>query len=81
MFEKTGAFAYSGIWNQCKEYIYISIISNQLVQLKSYSKYIKELCEEIYPVSDKYMLADVFFKPGILSNNEDVSREVLFESI
>lgn len=81
MFEKTGAFAYSGIWNQCKEYIYICIIPDKLVQLKSHSKYIKELCEEIYPVSDEYMLADVFFKPGILSNYEDVSQEVLFENI
>lgn len=80
-FEKTGAFAYSGIWNQCKEYIYISIIPDKLVQLKSHSKYIKELCEEIYPVSDEYMLADVFFKPGTLSNYEDVSQEVLFENI
>lgn len=80
-FEKTGAFAHSGIWNQCKEYIYISIIPDKLVQLKLHSKYIKELCEEIYPVSDEYMLSDVFFKPGTLANYEDVSQEVLFENI
>lgn len=60
-FEKTGAFAYSGIWNQCKEYIYLSIIPDKLVQLKSHSEYVKTICNEIYPVSDEYMLADVFF--------------------
>lgn len=80
-FEKTGAFAYSGIWNQCKEYIYLCIIPEKLVQLKSHSEYIKNVCEEIYPVSDEYMLADVFFKPGVLPNYEEVSQEVLFENI
>jgi phosphatidylserine/phosphatidylglycerophosphate/cardiolipin synthase-like enzyme len=80
-FEKTGAFAYSGIWNQCKEYIYLSITPDKLVQLKTHSKYIKELCNEIYPVSDEYMLADVFFKPGPLADYEDISQEVLFENI
>lgn len=80
-FEKTGAFAYSGIWNQCKEYIYLYIIPEKLIQLKSHSEYIKNVCEEIYPVSDEYMLADVFFKSGVLSNYEEVSQEVLFENI
>lgn len=27
------------------------------------------------------MLADVFFKPGVLSDYEEVSQEVLFENI
>lgn len=80
-FEKTGAFAYSGIWNQCKEYIYLSIIPDKLVQLKSHAEYIKDVCEDIYPVSDEYMLADVFFKPGTLTDYEEVSQEVLFENI
>lgn len=78
-FEKTGAFAYSGVWNQCKEYIYLSIAPDKLVQLKAHSKYIKELCNEIYPISDEYMLADVFFKPGLLADYEDISQEVLFK--
>ena len=80
-FEKTGMFAYSGIWNQCKEYIYLSIIPDKLVQLKEHSKYIKVLCNEIYPISDEYMLSDIFFKPGALSYDEDISQEVLFENI
>lgn len=80
-FEKTGTFAYSGIWNQCKEYIYLSIIPDKLVQLKVHSKYVKDLCYEIYPVSDEYALTDVLFKPGTLSDYEDVSQEVLFENI
>ena len=65
-FEKTGAFAYSGIWNQCKEYIYLSIIPDKLVQLKLHSEYIKSICEEIYPVSDEYMLAAESFADGFM---------------
>lgn len=80
-FEKTSVFAYSGVWNQCKEYIYLSIIPDKLVQLKMHSKYIKELCHEIYPVSEEYMLDEVFFKPGALIDYECVSQEVLFEDI
>ena len=80
-FEKSGAFAYSGIWNQRKEYIYLSIIPDKLLQLKSHSEYIKKICREIYPVSDEYMLADVFFKPGTLTEYENVSQEILFENI
>lgn len=80
-FEKTSSFAYSGIWNQRKEYIYLSIIPDKLIQLKSHSDYIKTLCEEVYPINDDYMLADVFFKPGQLIDYEEVSQEVLFENI
>lgn len=80
-FEKTGIFAYSNIWDQRKEYIYISIIPDKLVRLKSHSEYIKDICYEIYPVSDEYMLADVFFKPGTLTDYEEVSQEILFEDI
>ena len=80
-FEKTGYFAYSGVWNQRKEYIYLSIIPSKLGQLKQHSKYLKKMCDEIYPVSDEYMLADVYFKPGLLSDYEDVSQEILFENI
>lgn len=81
VFEKTGEFARGRIWNQCKEYIYISIIPDKLIQLKSHSEYIKTVCDEIYPVSDEYMLADVFFKPGTLTDYEEVSQEVVFENI
>ena len=65
-------FACSGLWNQCNEYIYLNIIPDKLIQLKSHSKYIKSICEEIYPVGDGYMLVDVFFKPGTLSDYEEV---------
>lgn len=34
-FEKTGQFAYRGVWNQCQEYIYINIVPEKLNQLKS----------------------------------------------
>lgn len=80
-FEKTGKFSYSGIWDQCNEYIYLSIVPDKLMQLKSHEKYLKKLCNEIYPVSNEYMLADVIFKPGISEDYEDVSQEILFEDI
>ncbi len=80
-FEKTNLYAYSGIWDQCKEYIYLSVIPDKLIQLKSHSEYIKDICQDIYPVSDEYMLADVLFKPGTLTEYEDISQEVLFENI
>lgn len=66
-FEKTAQFARRSVWNQCCEYIYLSIIPDKLVQLKSYSKYLEELCYEIYPVNDEYALVNIFFKPGALS--------------
>lgn len=59
----------------------MSIIPDKLVRLKSHSEYVKTICNEIYPVSDEYMLADVFFKPGTLTDYEEVSQEVLFENI
>lgn len=80
-FEKTGQFARSGVWNQCWEYIYLSIIPERLIQLKKHSKYIKELCYEIYPISDEYALNDVLFKPGTLSEYDEISQEILFEDI
>lgn len=80
-FEKTAGFAYSGVWNQRKEYAYIEIIPERLVQIKSYAEYIKNMCYEIYPVNDDYTLSDIFFKPGTLSDYEEVSQEVLFDNI
>ena len=80
-FEKTRAFAYSEVWDQRKEYIHLSIIPDKLIRLKTHSEYIKSVCEEIYPVNDEYMLADVLFKPGTLADYEETSQEVLFEHI
>lgn len=74
-------FAYSWIWDQRKEYIYLSIVPDKLLRLKSHSEYIKNVCNEIYPVNDEYMLAEVFFKTGTLTDYEEVSQEVLFENI
>lgn len=80
-FEKTGQFAYMGVWNQCKEYIYLSIIPDKLCKLKIHSKYIEELCYEIYPINEDYALCGVFIKPGTLIEYEDISQEILFDNI
>lgn len=32
-------------------------------------------------MNDDYTLADIFFKPGTLSDYEEVSQEVLFDNI
>lgn len=80
-FEKTTQFTRCGAWNQCWEYIYLSIIPEKLLQLKSHSEYVKELCYEIYPVSDEYALNDILFKPGTLAEYEDVSQDILFDDI
>lgn len=55
-FEKIGQFARRSVWSQCCEYIYLSIIPDRLTQLKLHSKYLEEVCYEIYPVNDKYIL-------------------------
>ncbi len=81
VFNKTSEFTRGAVWNQCNEYIYISIIPDKLVELKRHSSYIKELCYEIYPNSEEYALADILFKPGTISDYEDISQEVLFEGI
>ncbi|WP_252250191.1 phospholipase D-like domain-containing protein [Clostridium sp. ZBS13] len=41
----------------------------------------KELCYEIYPVNDEYALCNIFFKPRSLSEDTEVSQEILFENI
>lgn len=81
VFNKTSEFTRGAVWNQCNEYIYISIIPERLCQLKQHSNYIQELCYEIYPDSQEYALAEILFKPGIISEYEDISQEVLFEGI
>lgn len=59
-FEKTGQFARCGVWNQCIEYIYLSIVPDKLMDLKRHKDYITKMCYEIYPVSDDYELEEVF---------------------
>lgn len=80
-FEKTGEFACRGVWDQCCENIYLSIIPDKLMQLNSHIKYLKKLCSDIYPVSDKYALCNVLIKPGTLSESVEVSQEILFENL
>ncbi len=80
-FEKTGQFTRCGAWNQCWEYIYLSIIPERLPQFKKHSKYVKELCYEIYPVSDEYALNEIIIKPGTLSEYDEMSQDILFDDI
>ncbi len=80
-FEKTGQFARRGVWNQCIEYIYLSIVPDKLMDLKKHKEYITKMCYEIYPVSDDYELEEVFFKPGMMADDEEVSQEIHFEQI
>src|SRR5699024_11958764 len=49
--------------------------------LKTHSKYIEELCTEIYPVNEEYESCGVFIKLGTLIEYEDVSQEILFDNI
>ena len=80
-FNKTSEYTRGLVWNQCNEYIYITIIPDRLLQLKHHSDYIKKLCFEIYPNSEEYALADILFKPGTIFDYENISPEVLFEGI
>lgn len=80
-FEKTGQFARRGVWNQCIEYIYLSIVPDKLMDLKKHKEYITKMCYEIYPISDDYELEEVFFKPGMMADDEEVSQEIHFEQI
>ena len=79
-FEQTGTFT-RNLWNHYAEYIYLCIIPDKLIELKSYEKYLSDVCQEIYPPNDEYELCGVSVKPGTLPNNEDISQEILFENI
>lgn len=79
-YEQTGEFTYH-LWNHYKEYIYLCIIPDKLIELKSYSDYLCDICYEIYPPNDDYELFGVEIKPGALPNDEEISQEILFEDI
>lgn len=79
-YEQTGEFTYH-LWNHYKEYIYLCIIPDRLIELKSYSDYLSGICYEIYPPNDDYELFGVEIKPGALPNDEEISQEILFEDI
>ena len=51
------------------------------MDLKKHKEYITKMCYEIYPVSDDYELEEVFFKPGMMADDEEVSQEIHFEQI
>lgn len=80
-FVKTSEFARRGVWDQCQEYIYFSIIPDKLMELKKHEKYIEKKCEELYPISKDYALFGIIFKPGAMSQEEDISQEIVFENI
>ena len=80
-FNKTDQFARQGVWNQCSEYIYLSIVPEKVIELKGYNKYIDETCHEIYPISDDYALCGVIIKPGTMIETEETSQEILFDNI
>jgi len=79
-YEQTGEFT-RHLWNHYKEYIYLCIVPDKLIELKSYSDYLSEICYEIYQPNDEYELFGVEIKPGTLPNDEEVSQEILFENI
>ena len=80
-FVKTSEFARRGVWDQCQEYIYFSTIPDKLMELKKHEKYIEKKCEELYPISKDYALFGIIFKPGAMSQEEDISQEIVFENI
>ncbi len=80
-FEKTGTYAYKGVWNQCKEHIHISIVPSRLNDLKKHQNYIRKVCRDIYQVNEEYHLSDILFKPGILNDYEEATQEIVFENI
>lgn len=80
-FVKTSEFARRGVWDQRQEYIYFSIIPDKLMELKKHEKYIEKKCEELYPISKDYALFGIIFKPGAMSQEEDISQEIVFENI
>ena len=75
-YEQTGEFTYH-LWNHYKEYIYLCIIPDKLIELKSYSDYLSGICYEIYPPNDDYELFGVEIKPGALPNDEEISQDSL----
>ena len=80
-FVKTSEFARRGVWDQRQEYIYFSIIPDKLMELKKHEKYIEKKCEELYPISKDYALFGIIFKPGAMTQEEDISQEIVFENI
>ncbi|MHB1453343.1 MAG: phospholipase D-like domain-containing protein [Saccharofermentanales bacterium] len=79
-FEKTGEFT-RRLWNHYKEYIYLCIIPEKIIELKKYEKYLNGVCDEIYPPDDEYEFWSLLIRPGSLPVDEEISQEILFEGI
>lgn len=79
-FEKTGDFT-RHLWNHYKEYMYLCIPPNKMLELKTYFPYLEKVCYEIYEPNDEYELWGIEIKPGALPNDEEVSQDILFENI
>jgi len=79
-FEKTGDFT-RRLWNHYKEYVFLCIIPEKMIELKKYENYLYEVCDEIYPPNDEYEFWGLSIKPGSLPVQEDISQEILFEGI
>lgn len=79
-FQKTNEFTYH-LWNHYKEYIIISIIPDNLIELRKHKEYLEKVCSEIYISNDEYEFCGIEIRPGMLSEHEDVSQEIVFERI
>ena len=78
--EQTGEFT-RNLWNHCKEYIYLCIIPQKVVELKKYKDYLFGICDSIYPPNDDYEFWGLDIRPGELPNDDSLSQTVLFENI
>ena len=80
--DKTSDFTYHK-WNHYKEYIYITVEPNDLIELMPYQEYLEEVLGKIYPVNEDYEweFFGLELKPGKVINNEFVSQEIHFDDI
>lgn len=80
-FEKTMELANKGVWNQHCENIHFKITEDKLIKLKSYTKYLEELCYDMYPVNNEYALCNVFIESEDFSGNLESIEESFFKNI
>lgn len=79
-FDKTAEFT-RRLWDHYKEYVFLCIIPDKMIELKKYETYLHKVCGEIYPPNDEFEFWGLAIKPGSLSVQEDISQEILFEGI
>lgn len=79
-FNKTDDFTYH-LWNHGKEYIYVCIIPEKMIELKKHFEYLKKVITDVYPPNDKHELWGIEIKPGEMPDTEEISQEILFENI